>query len=47
MVTCIVMLVLIAFAIQRLQTLIYHKNPVISLAKMQDNWDPSHKVDMT
>ena len=47
MVTCIVMLVLIAFAIQRLQTLIFHKNPVISLAKMQDNWDPSHKVDMT
>ena len=47
MVTCVLMLVLIAFAIQRLQTLIYHQNPNISLAHVQDYWDPSHKVDMT
>jgi len=27
--------------------LIYHHNPVISLAKVQDQFDPSNKVDMT
>lgn len=47
MLSIILLLVIGAFAFQRFQELIYHSNPVISVARVVDAFDASHKVNMT
>lgn len=39
--------ILMAFAVQRFQELWYHSNPIISLARVQDAYDATHKLDLT